>query len=178
VGSGGIDYWKDGRTVFDNVMVVFDYPGGIRMSYTSLTTNQYDGFYEQFMGKDGTLIVSQETGGQYYREPTAAPEDWMKDPKNAQTGARGQKGLKLDPEATKKLGVTGTKVGEKVIKGDVTGKDDYLLEMEDFFNSVRTGAPVSCDWRDGLRAAVAAIRANEAMTRKTRVEIPASDYVL
>ncbi len=178
VGSGGIDYWKDGRTVFDNVMVVLEYPGGVRMSYTSLTTNQYDGFYEQFMGKDGTLIVSQETGGQYYREPSAAVEAWMKDPKNPQAGARGQKGLALDPEATKKLGVTGNKVGEKVIKGDVTGKDDYLLEMEDFFNSVRTGSSVSCDWKDGLRAAVAAIRANEAMTKKTRIEIPASDYVL
>ena len=178
VGIGGIDYWKDGRTVFDNVEVIYEYPSKVRLNYTSLTTNQYDGFYEQFMGKDGTLIVSQETGGQYYREPTSRAEEWMKDPANKQTGARGQTGLKLDPEATKKLGVTGTKVGEKVITGTVTGKDDYLLEMEDFFSSVRTGAPVSCGWKDGLRAAVAGIRANEAMTKKVRIEIPASDYTL
>lgn len=178
VGIGGIDYWKDGRTVFDNVEVVFEYPSGIKLNYTSLTTNQYDGFYEQFMGKDGTLIVSQETGGQYYREPTAALEDWMKNPVNKQSGARGQSGLKLDPEATKKLGVTGNKVGQKTITGSIAGKDDYLLEMEDFFNSIRTGSPISCDWRDGLGSAVAAIRANEAMTKRTRVEISAKDYEL
>ncbi len=178
VGIGGINYWKDGRTVFDNVEVIFEYPSGVKLNYTSLTTNQYDGFYEQFMGKDGTLIVSQQTGGQYYREPTAEAEAWMKAPLNKETGARGQTGLKLDPEATKKLGVTGTKVGQKEIKGDVSGKDDYLLEMEDFFASIRTGAPVMCDWKDGLRACVAAVRANQAMTQKTRIAIPASDYVI
>ncbi len=178
VGIGGINYWKDGRTVFDNVEVIFEYPSGVKLNYTSLTTNQYDGFYEQFMGKDGTLIVSQQTGGQYFREPTAEAEAWMKGPANKETGARGQAGLKLDPEATKKLGVTGTKVGQKEIKGDVSGKDDYLLEMEDFFASIRTGAPVLCDWRDGLRACVAAVRANEAMTKKARIAIPASDYAI
>lgn len=178
VGIGGIDYWKDGRTVFDNIEVIFEYPSGVKLNYTSLTTNQFDGFYEQFMGKDGTLIVSQETGGQYYREPTAEPEAWMQDPARKESGPRGQQGLKLDPEATKKLGTTGARVGQKEIRGSVEGKDDYLLEMEDFFASIRTGAPVACDWRDGLRACVAAIRANEAMTKKTRIEIPASDYTL
>jgi len=178
MGAGGINFWKDGRTVFDNVEVIYEYPSGVKLNYTSLTTNQYDGFYEQFMGKDGTLIVSQQTGGQYYREPTAEAEAWMKDPANKEKGARGQMGLALDPEATKKLGVTGTKVGEKTIKGAVTGKDDYLLEMEDFFASIRTGAPIMCDWRDGLRACVAAVRANEAMTKKARIVIPASDYAI
>jgi predicted dehydrogenase len=178
VGIGGIDYWKDGRTVFDNVEVIYEYPSGVKLNYTSLTTNQYDGFYEQFMGKDGTLIVSQETGGQYYREPTARPEDWMRNTASPEKGARGQSGLKLDPEATKKLGQTGARVGEKTITGSVAGKDDYLLEMEDFFNSVRTGAPISCDWRDGLGACVAAIRANEAMEKRARVAIPSTDYTL
>lgn len=178
VGMGGLDYWKDGREVYDNVMVIFEYPGGVKLNYTSINMNQYDGFYEQFMGTDGTLIVSQQTGGQYYREPGADLEDWMKNAVNPTQGQRGQTGLKLDPEATKKLDKTGVKVGEKVITGDVKGKDDYLLEMEDFFNSIRTGAPVSCGWQEALGACVAAIRANEAMEKKTRIEIPSSDYEL
>lgn len=178
VGIGGIDFWKDGRTVFDNVEVVFEYPSGVKLNYTSLTTNQYDGFYEQFMGTDGTLIVSQETGGQYYREPGKKPDDWMSSAVNPEKGQRGQTGLKLDPEATKKLGTTGQKVGEKTVVGSVAGKDDYLLEMEDFFLSVRTGTPVTCDWNDGLRACVAAVRANEAMSKKCRIEISPADYRL
>jgi hypothetical protein len=69
-------------------------------------------------------------------------------------------------------------VGEKTLSGDVKGKNSYLLEMEDFFNNIRTGAPVSCDWKQGLAATVAAVRANEAMEKKTRVVIRASDYEL
>lgn len=177
VGMGGIDHYKD-RNVFDNVMVVLEYPNGVKVNYTSLTTNQYDGFYEQFMGTEGTLIVSQETGGQFYREPNSKSADWANEAANPTTGERGQKGLKLDPEATKKLGATGVKVGEKILTGSVKGKDDYQLEMEDFFNSVRTGATVSCGWEEGLTACVAACRANQAMWEKRRIEIPASDYNL
>lgn len=179
VGMGGIDYWKDGRTVLDNVMAIFEYPGGVRLNYTSLTTNQFDGFYEQFMGKEGTLVISEEkaTPTAYYREPGASPEEWMKSAANpASKGKHNELALKLDPEATKKLSQTGVKVGEKTLSGAVKGKSSVLLEMEDFFNSIRTGAPVSCDWRQGLAACVAAIRANEAIAKGTRVEISPSDY--
>lgn len=180
VGMGGIDYWKDGRTVYDNVEVIFEYPNGVKLNYTSLTTNQYDGFYEQFMGKDGTLITSSEMPevNAYYREPSAQAEEWMKAAANGQKGRHNEVGLKLDPEATKKLNKSGVKVGEKTISGNVQGKDDYYLEMEDFFNSVRTGAPVSCDWKQGLHACVAAIKANEAMDKQTRIEIGPENYEL
>jgi predicted dehydrogenase len=181
VGMGGIDFWKDGRTVFDNVEVVFEYPGGVKLNYTSLTTNQFDGYYEQFMGREGTLVISEEraTPTAYYREPGTAPEEWMKSAANpAEKGKHNELALKLDPQATKKLSQSGVKVGEKTLTTDVTGKNSYLLEMEDFFASVRTGAPISCDWRQGLGACVAAIRANEAMEKKTRVEISSTDYEL
>jgi predicted dehydrogenase len=181
VGMGGINYWKDGRTVFDNVEVIFEYPGGVKLNYTSLTTNQFDGYYEQFMGKEGTLVISEEkaTPTAYYREPGTTPEEWMKSAANpTEKGKHNELALKLDPQATKKLSQSGVKVGEKTLTSDATGKNSYLLEMEDFFASIRTGAPVSCDWRQGLGGCVAAIRANEAMEKKTRVEIPATDYEL
>lgn len=178
-GMGGIDYYKDGRELFDNVMVVFEYPGGVKVNYTSLTTNQYDGYYEQFMGDMGTLIISEEkeTGASYFREPKHAAEDWMKAAVGgAQVGKHKEVGLKLDPEATKKIQGKGVKVGEKEFSDGVNKKSSYVLEMEDFFNSIRTGSPVTCDWKEALSCTVAAVRANEAMTKKTRIEIPASDY--
>ena len=180
-GMGGIDYYKDGREIFDNVMVVFEYPGGVKLNYTSLTTNQYDGYYEQFMGKDGTLIVSEEkaTGASYFREPSAQAEDWMKVAVGgSQKGKHNELGLKLDPEATKKIAGPGVKVGEKAFSEGATKKSSYVLEMEDFFNSIRTGSPVTCDWKEAITCTVAAVRANEAMEKKTRIEIPASDYTI
>ena len=44
VGTGGIDYWNDGRETFDNVHVIYDYPGGVKASFTCLTSNAHDGF--------------------------------------------------------------------------------------------------------------------------------------
>ncbi len=180
-GMGGIDYWKDGREVFDNVEVIFEYPNGVKLNYTSLTTNQYDGYYEQFMGKDGTLIISEEkeTPAQFFREPTAQVEDWMKAAVGGSaTGKHKEVGLKLDPEATKKLTGPGVKIGEKVYDSSSVGKSSYVLEMEDFFNAIRTGSPVTCDWKEALGACVAAVRADEAMWGQKRVDIPASDLVL
>src|SRR5437588_12809085 len=112
----------------------------------------------------------------YLREPTAQAEEWMKASVTVKQKTEYEIGLKLDPEATKKLNKSGVKVGEKTISGNVQGKDDYLLEMEDFFNSVRTGAPVSCDWKQGIGACVAAIKANEAMEKQTRIEIAPENY--
>jgi predicted dehydrogenase len=176
VAMAGIDYWKDGRTTTDNIMVIYEYPDGVKLNYTSLTTNQYDGFYEQFMGKDGTMIVSSDIPSAYYREPTAPAEDWMKASASGQKGRHNEVGLKLDPEATKKI-KSGTKVGEKVIgTDDGVKKNDYVLEMEDFFNSVRTGHKISCDWKEALGCCVAAIRANEAAEKGIKINIPASDY--
>lgn len=179
VGIGGLDYWKDGREVFDNVEVVYEYPHGVKLNYTSLTTNQYDGYYEQFMGKDGTLIISEEkeTPSSFYKEPTAVADDWMKASATAQKGKHKELGLQLDPAATKKIG-KGSKVGEKVMSSDVTGKSSYVLEQEDFFNAIRTGSPVTCDWKEALGACVAAIKANEAMQKKARIEITPEDYAL
>ena len=39
MGSGGIDYWKDGRETFDNVHLIFEYSNGVKAKFTSLTSN-------------------------------------------------------------------------------------------------------------------------------------------
>ncbi len=131
------------------------------------------------MGKDGTLIISEEreTPSSFFREPTAEVADWMKASATAQKGKHKEAGLNLDPYATKKVGA-GTKVGEKVMSGDVTGKSAYVLEMEDFFNAIRNGSPVTCDWKEALSCTVAAVKADEAMEKKTRIEISPDDYAL
>src|SRR5262249_23253576 len=96
----------------------------------------------------------------------------------SQTGKHKEVGLKLDPEATKKLSGPGVKVGEKTFGGDALTKSAYVLEMEDFFNAIRTGAPVTCDWKEALGCCVAAIKADESIEKKARIEIKPSDYTL
>lgn len=42
----------------------------------------------------------------------------------------------------------------------------------------RDAALVSCSWKEALGCCVAAIKANEAMEKRTRIEIKPEDYAL
>ena len=63
MGVGGIDYWKDGRDIYDNIQLIFEYPGGQKLQYSSITTNRHiegrripgDGCREIVMGTDGAM---------------------------------------------------------------------------------------------------------------------------
>ena len=58
--SGGVDYWKD-HEWYDNAIAIFEFPtekGLVQASYETLTTNSSNGYYELFMGDEGTLLIS------------------------------------------------------------------------------------------------------------------------
>jgi predicted dehydrogenase len=57
IGTGGIDYWQDGRETLDNVHVIFDYPDGIKAKFTCTTANAHDGYQIKVMGDKATIIV-------------------------------------------------------------------------------------------------------------------------
>lgn len=69
-GFGGIDYWKDGREIFDNITIVYDYPNGIKASFNSITTNAQSGVSVKLMGTEGTIEILKEQGQEamYYVE--------------------------------------------------------------------------------------------------------------
>lgn len=86
IASGGNDYWKDGREVFDNVYAIYDYamqdPGGeaytTRVTYSSIQSNAFEGASELIMGTKGTLLLTEQTG-LFYTENKPEPVDWQGD---------------------------------------------------------------------------------------------------
>ncbi|MEZ4774641.1 MAG: Gfo/Idh/MocA family oxidoreductase [Bacteroidia bacterium] len=64
MGMGGIDYWKDGRETFDNTHAIFEYPDGVKASFTCLTTNEEMGFQMKFYGKNATIRLIRAEGYQ------------------------------------------------------------------------------------------------------------------
>lgn len=70
-GSGSINYWKDGREVYDNVNLIYSYPKGIHLVYDSMTSNKHYGLEIQFMGDKGTYEM--EKGKYFPEEIPAAP---------------------------------------------------------------------------------------------------------
>jgi len=178
IGLGGIDTWKDGREVYDNIQVLFVYPNGLKFQFQAITTNQFDGFYEQFMGTDRTLILTTG-GGQLYHEPN--PEKAVAWEEHARRTRNAQISLVLNPLASPSPdaapwaldGCMGPPVGPKERKSPFYA---YGCAIDSFFDCIRTGAEPACNAQVALNTAAACIRADEAMEKKCYVEIPASDY--
>lgn len=57
MGTGGIDYWKDGRETYDNVHLIYSYPNGVEAKFTCLTTNAKDDYQIKVIGSKGTIIL-------------------------------------------------------------------------------------------------------------------------
>jgi predicted dehydrogenase len=59
-GMGGIDYWKDGRDTYDNIRTIYEYPGGIKSSCTSVLSNAYNGYSIRILGDKATVEIQRE----------------------------------------------------------------------------------------------------------------------
>jgi len=83
IGVGGLDTWKDGRDVFDNIQLIYKYPNGRKMTYSAISTNRHlpilnntrPEFGEVIMGTAGALEITVGDGEStmptalWYREP-------------------------------------------------------------------------------------------------------------
>lgn len=74
VGSGGINYWKDGRETYDNVMAIFDYPNGIKSTFSSILSNKYEDQRIKFYGDKATIVTNGMNGAFIYPENNAEKE--------------------------------------------------------------------------------------------------------
>jgi len=168
-GIGGLDWYKDGRDVFDNVQCVFDYPGGIKMVYTSICTNAHDGYGEQIMGNGGTLVMLPRSG-LLFRERNAREVDWMKVADKTKVG--GKSAISLDTAATAQKGMEGKKTAGKKMTGKKRShRDDYRDEFASFFDCIRSNKRPLCSEVEGMESAVTVIMANRAMRQNATIEL-------
>ena len=58
MGTGGVDYWKDGRETYDNIHLIYNYPSGVKATFTCLTSNAKDGYRIKVIGDKGTIILN------------------------------------------------------------------------------------------------------------------------
>jgi len=70
-GTGSINFWKDGREVYDNFSLVFKYPGGINFNYDCLSSNKHNGMQFQVLGNEGTMEL--ESNKFYMENPPQSP---------------------------------------------------------------------------------------------------------
>ena len=68
IAMGDVNYWKDGRTTHDNVRAIYDYPGDIKSSITSILSNQYNSYITRILGSEGTIEMGRDFA-KLYLEP-------------------------------------------------------------------------------------------------------------
>jgi predicted dehydrogenase len=147
-GFGGIDYWKDGRETFDNIRLVYEYPGGVKASVTSILSNEYKGYSIRILGSKGTIEILRDQAYIYpeKRKKTLGTVDGV-------TGAT----MEVLPGGK----------GQKVVFEQQTEPTTYSLQ--DFAECILKGKKPASNVSTGRDVAIAVHMGNQAAeTEKTQ----------
>lgn len=68
MGTGGVDFWKDGRETYDNVYLLYEYPSGVKATFKCLTSNSLNDYQIKVQGSKGTIIIGAEEAWIYYEK--------------------------------------------------------------------------------------------------------------
>jgi len=182
MGTGGIDYWKDGRETCDNAQVIFEYPGGQKMIWSSILCNAHYDFCEQIMGDRGTIEITLGKG-LFYTErapkvsPGASKESWWAGA--TVTEMAQQQGFPIYPENIPSdegfLAREQRYAREWLIRhGHKTlpVNDAWYEELTNFVASLRDSKPVACGLEHGIADARAVIYGNRAIDTGQKVLWP------
>ena len=174
--DGGTDYYK--CEWYDNVMAIYDYktPAGIvRAYYQVLNTTSHGGFYETFLGDEGSIVVSEDTRiGEFFRESMAKRKDWEAESETTEKNGAQAYSLKigetLDPSGKPSA------EGQKLLSE--SQKPVHQLHLENFFSAVREGSPLSCPSEVAYETCVAVMKANDAVAAGKKVEFKPEEFVV
>ena len=188
---GGLDYWKDGRDVEDNIMMAYEYqekpgmPGFIpmdarsqlqdtakinksytvRFGYSSILMNQKRGASELIQGDHGSLELS-ETICKFYGEPVAT-----EGPKKPGGGSSITSGASLmTPEKMKAL-----QEGKELLATcDLKPADIYQFQA--FAHHIKNGGVPRTNQMVGHITAIGAIAAIESLKQGKTIDVDPAWY--
>lgn len=177
--NGGTDYYdKKDHQWYDTVMALYTYQtekGTVRAFYQTITTNSCQGYFETFMGDDGTLVISEAAGrGQAYREKRAP--DWDKWVKKGYLTAPPEK-KEESGEQTGVLADVRESPTPEEYKLPVELKDPYHKpHLENFFNAVRGKEKLNCPAEIGYETAVTVLKVNGAVEAGCKLEFKPEEF--
>lgn len=172
--SGGADYYPN-REWYDNVMVIYEYDtsyGPVRAFYQTLTTTSAGGgYWESFMGDEGTVKMSENPSlSKVFREERA-PDwgQWIDLHYLTQTEAPAKKETgKVDVRETAPLAIFEIPV--------VLDKPPHQPHLENFFEAVHGRGKLNADAAHSFKSEVGIFRVNEAVAARKVLEFSPSDY--
>ena len=166
LGNGGIDFYPDGRETYDNVQVIYNYPEGGKMVFSSLIGNHLVGYQIWIYGTGGSVQLTLNDGFFYYepaRSNSAVPEEMMKEGVNTTST--------LSTEGDMPYRGPGRAITVPV---EEDGDPNHLAVMS-FFDDLRTDRRPFGDEQVGWGSAIAVALGNQAVYDGTPVTF--SDHV-
>lgn len=199
VGVGGLEYRQDGRDVYDNIQLIFQYPKGQKLTYQSISTNKHlalfsgtrTEFGEMIMGTEGSLEITVGTDN----EPAVGLWYYEPGPKTAETPPLQEKAALATATLTT---IAGGQKGYPILlaRDQISGRESFIdremkfarrwlyskgvmtpqedanpvdTQMASFFECVRTGKKPLADVEVGLADSSMVILSNLAMDEGRRV---------
>jgi|WetSurMetagenome_2_1015567.scaffolds.fasta_scaffold15085_3 predicted dehydrogenase len=190
---GGLDYWKDqGWDLPDNVTAIyeFDTPQGVvRALYQTLSTTAARGYFESFMGTDGTLQMSENptqcrvfAEGHLTPAKTTDPHPWagkkyllrLESPDNK---PEPNEATKTTADAILEVYKSKPPVAFVPTLADPTlDQNLHLPHLANFFDTVRGKAKLNCPGEVGYETAVQVLKVNEAIAAGKTLTFKPEDF--
>ena len=174
--GGGTDYYdKQNHQWYDNVMAIYEYEtaqGTVRAFYQTLTTNSNGGYYETFMGDQGTLQISESAArSSVYSEPSSAKWDkWVQ---------MGYLNKPVEQEQSKTAAVLDVR---ETIAPPAYGlavkmeKKYHQPHLENFFEAIRGKAKLNCPAELAYQTTVTVLKANEAVEAACKLSFAEEEF--
>lgn len=144
LGTGGIDFYKDGRETFDNVQVLLRYKEGMIGNFGATLGNEREGYIFKIKGTKGTVELKVNDGF-YYPEPKTKKELTIVD------GVTG---------ATK---IEWTKEGGIPVLKEKSAKDGTWYALKEFYDCIQNKKLPSSNVYTGAKTSIIVKLANESM---------------
>ena len=173
--AGGLDIYED-REWADNVMAFSEYKVGgkmVRGFYQVLNTTSFNGFFEAFMGDEGSLVISEDTRkGFVFREQEAKKREWEDEASKVE--AMGKDAIELKIGETLRPDGTKDPEGQQLL--EESKKPPHQLHLENFFSAIRNKTPLSCPPEVAYETAVTVLKANDAVAAGKRIEFKPDEF--
>ena len=178
VASGGADYFT-GREWYDNVMAIYEYrrpEGGVRAFYETLTTTSAGGgYFESFMGVNGTLRMSEMPGGTcLYREPHVAEQTWA-----GRRWVNERAEETLFPADIATMALLDVRASRNQYANDFPvrlTKMAHQPHLENFFNAIRGTEALNCPADEAFASEAAVFKVNESIAADRKLVFSAADF--
>ena len=199
--SGRTNYYdKKTHEWYDTVMAVYEYDtaaGPVSASYQTLSANGNRGYFEKFMGHQGTLIISERSSlSVLYPEPlgddaiawarclkqgylTAAQEVMeMVDRMSLQQLARA---FNVAPTPLPVVSGSAPAATASVLSCQPAVTMDKLVHqphLENFFDAIRGAAELTCSAEVGYETAVTVLKVNQAVEAGRKLHFQPGEFTV